>query len=80
MEIWRGTLAANTDSTVVTFETPSCVHHWLLGEPAAGAITGRCKRCGIERMFPASPEGSERFDDYRELTQSSAYYGEKKSA
>jgi len=47
--------------------SPSCVHHWLLSEPAAGVIPGRCKRCGGQRAFPATPEGIERFDDNREL-------------
>lgn len=50
--------------------SPSCVHHWLLSEPVAGAVSGRCKRCGGERAFPATPEGIERFDDYRELMRS----------
>ena len=52
-----------------TDSAPTCVHHWLLSEPVAGAITGRCKRCGGVRSFPATPEGVEQFDDYRELTQ-----------
>lgn len=60
-------------------EAPSCVHHWLLAEPAAGAIPGRCKRCGVERLFPASPEGAERFDDYRELTQTESYYSGRRT-
>ncbi len=47
----------------------SCVHHWLLSEPIAGVIVGRCKRCHGERDFPATPESIERFDDYRELKQ-----------
>lgn len=46
-----------------------CVHHWLLSEPVAGVIAGRCKRCGGERDFPATPEGIERLEDYRELAQ-----------
>jgi hypothetical protein len=57
-----------------------CVHHWVLTDPSNGVIPGVCKRCGAERGFPTNPEGVERFDDYRELTQSSSYYGDRKSA
>lgn len=71
---------SHRDPSVPDIEAPTCVHHWLLGEPAGGAIPGHCKRCGVDRLFPASPEGAERFDDYRELTQSSQYYETKKSA
>ncbi len=73
-------MAEHTSDVAVAVETPSCIHHWILGEPLAGIITGRCKRCGMDRLFPASPEGAERFDDYRELTQTAAYYADKKSA
>lgn len=73
-------LAADTDSTVVELQTPVCVHHWILDAPDAGAVIGRCKRCRTDRLFSASPEGFERFDDYRELTQTTSYYGEKNSA
>ena len=52
----------------------SCVHHWVLAEPQAGRVPGSCKHCGATRSFPGSPEGSDRFDDYREITQSSTYY------
>lgn len=48
-------------------ESSACVHHWLLGDPVAGAVPGRCRRCGQERAFSAHPEGTERFDDHREL-------------
>lgn len=52
----------------------SCVHHWVLSEPQADQVPGVCKHCGATRIFPGSPEGSDRFDDYREITQSSTYY------
>jgi hypothetical protein len=58
----------------------SCVHHWLLTDPVGGHIPATCKRCGATRGFPANPEGTDRFDDYRELTQSSTYYGGRQAA
>ena len=61
-------------------EPPACVHHWLLGEPAGGMVVGRCKRCDATRVYPASPESTDRFDDYRELTASSSYHTERLSA
>lgn len=73
-------MAENSEQAGVALDAPACIHHWILGEPVSGAIPGRCKRCGRDRLFSASPEGSERFDDYRELTESSAYYADKKSA
>jgi hypothetical protein len=51
----------------------ACVHHWVLGDPAAGHIDGACRRCGESRQFPAAPESTQRFDDYRELTAPTAY-------
>ncbi|MEX2373644.1 MAG: hypothetical protein WD800_07570 [Dehalococcoidia bacterium] len=68
-----GSADAEASQGVAT-EAPSCVHYWLLSEPVAGAISGRCQRCGQDRVFSAHPEGTDRFDDYRELTQASAYY------
>lgn len=61
-------------TVAVMASAPSCVHHWLLSEPASGIVTGRCRRCGESRAFPASPEGAQRFDDYRELTATASYY------
>ncbi len=52
---------------------PSCVHHWMLGEPASGMILGECRRCKARKNFPAAPESTQRFDDYRELTAATAY-------
>jgi hypothetical protein len=65
------TTPAETPSTP---REPGCIHHWVLSEPHNGIIDGRCKRCGTERSYSANPEGTERFDDFRELTQSSTYY------
>ena len=59
---------------------PTCVHHWLLGEPASGRVVGRCKRCGATKAYPASPDSTDRFDDYRELTATSSYLEAKRSA
>lgn len=50
-----------------------CVHHWVLGNPVAGRIIGRCRGCRATKSFPASPESAQRFDDYRELTAATAY-------
>ena len=63
-----------------TAETSSCVHHWLLADPYEGRIPATCKRCGASKGFASNPEGTERFDDYRELTQSSTYYGGRQAA
>jgi hypothetical protein len=30
-----------------------CRHHWLLGQPGNGNIEAVCRKCGIERRFPA---------------------------
>lgn len=53
---------------------PTCVHHWILDDPANGTVDGRCKRCGASRAFLGTPDGTFRFDDFRELTQSSTYF------
>jgi len=31
----------------------NCAHHWLLGQPKAGAIEAVCKKCGLPRVYPA---------------------------
>jgi hypothetical protein len=31
----------------------NCAHHWLLGQPKAGAIEAVCKKCGMPRVYPA---------------------------
>jgi len=64
-------MAELPDLTIASREAPACIHHWVLGEPVAGVVPGHCKRCGTDRGFPAHPEGIDRFDDYRELTESS---------
>ena len=56
-------------------EAPSCVHHWVLSDPSNGRILGRCRRCDATRVYPASPESTDRFDDYRELTATREYLG-----
>jgi hypothetical protein len=61
-------------------EAPACVHHWLLGDPVGNQIPGRCKRCGARRVYSNSIEGTDRFDDYREITASSEYYAQRASA
>ena len=61
-------------------EEPTCVHHWMLGEPTGGMIVGRCRRCDATRIYPASPDSTDRFDDYRELTASSSYNAGRQSA
>lgn len=69
-----------TQLHVLTPATPACVHHWLLGEPVSNQVTGRCKRCGARRLYSNSIEGTDRFDDYREITASSEYYAQRASA
>lgn len=54
--------------------TPTCVHHWVLSEPIGNQIPGLCKRCGARRVYSGSIDGTDRFDDYREMTASSEYY------
>jgi hypothetical protein len=36
-----------------TLNTTSCAHHWVLGQPKAGAIQATCRKCGGERVYPA---------------------------
>jgi hypothetical protein len=31
----------------------TCAHHWVLGQPTAGAIEGTCRKCGALRLYPA---------------------------
>ena len=31
----------------------TCAHHWVLGQPRAGAIDGTCRKCGAVRIYPA---------------------------
>lgn len=52
---------------------PKCVHHWLLEDPSQGWVRGQCRNCKTKRRFPAAPESTQRFDDYRELTNATAY-------
>ena len=30
-----------------------CAHHWILGQPRAGAVDGTCRKCGEVRAYPA---------------------------
>jgi hypothetical protein len=52
----------------------------MLDEPQQGAVRGSCRRCGEQRAFPASPDSTDRFDDYREITSPSSYLQERQSA
>ena len=47
-----------------------CVHHWVLQDPSEGWVRGTCKNCNARRKYPAAPESTQRFDDYRELVAS----------
>lgn len=69
-----------TELQLVDGTHPACVHHWVLGDPTSGLVVGRCKRCNATRAYPASPESTDRFDDYRELTATSDYLQGKRSA
>ena len=35
----------------------SCKHHWVLGQPQEGRVTGVCRNCGVTRHYPAYLEG-----------------------
>ena len=48
---------------------PACRHHWLLSAPQNDRVMGRCKRCDLERIYPARLEETDRGDDYRELVE-----------
>lgn len=56
--------------SIVTADMPRCVHHWLLGDPAQGVITGHCKHCGANRAFPATADGTDHLRDVRDLAVS----------
>jgi hypothetical protein len=51
------TAARAAYSRNVMNETPAseveCRHHWLLGQPGNGNIEAVCRKCGLERRFPA---------------------------
>ena len=51
-----------TSETVIE----TCTHHWVLGLPEEDIVRGRCKRCGLEREYPASVEGASRQGVYDE--------------
>ena len=70
LQIVRG---SRRPTEVVKRKPGACVHHWMLNEPAKGKVLGRCSNCSQVKTFPASPESTQRFDDYRELTATSAY-------
>jgi hypothetical protein len=39
-----------------TGQTPTsnpCRHHWLLGQPKEGVVSGVCRKCGASRDYPA---------------------------
>ena len=55
-------MGEGTELHIVRDDMPSCVHHWVLSDPSEGAITGRCKRCGGERVFASHVEGNDRYD------------------
>jgi hypothetical protein len=69
-----------TELQIVDCTQPTCVHHWVLREPASGLVLGRCRRCNATRAYPASPESTDRFDDYREITATSNYNSGRLSA
>lgn len=69
------------DTMLVEHEqAPMCIHHWVLREPSRGEVAGSCKRCGARKVFPASPESTDRFDDYRELATGGGYYPQRQPA
>ncbi len=70
LQIVRG---SKRQAEVAKRKPGACVHHWMLQEPANGKVIGRCTNCSRAKTFPASPESTQRFDDYRELTATSAY-------
>ncbi len=37
-------------------ETGACRHHWIIETPRDTLSSGRCKRCGEERLFRNSVE------------------------
>jgi hypothetical protein len=80
----RGSRRGSGRDAVAVAEAPvahsGCVHHWVLGDPQEGAVPGNCRRCGERRAFPASPDSTDRFDDYREVTSPSTYMQDRRSA
>jgi len=56
-------MAEVTKPRIVRDEVTACVHHWVLNDPEAGAVSGRCKRCGGERLFTARVGAPDRSAD-----------------
>jgi len=56
-------MVEGTKPPTVRDDVTACVHHWVLSDPEAGAVSGRCKRCGGERVFTARAGASEQADD-----------------
>ena len=38
-----------------------CKHHWVLGQPNQGMVSGRCRICGAERQYPAVLDDVDRY-------------------
>lgn len=62
-----------TELQIVSSEGTTCVHHWMLADPDGGQVIGECRNCLATKVFPASPESTQRFDDYREMTAPTSY-------
>lgn len=61
------------EAKVVSHPRGHCIHHWVLDDPMSGEVLGRCRRCHASKRFPAAPESTQRFDDYREMTAPTGY-------
>lgn len=42
-------------TTQTTTRTRRCTHHWIIAGPEGPESTGRCRRCGAERIFQNTP-------------------------
>jgi hypothetical protein len=61
------------EATPVTETT--CRHHWILGQPKDGAVRGICRKCSLERAFPAYIDDYGRSDEREEQPARDAMAG-----
>ena len=52
------------------YQSNSCTHRWMLGEPNMQTVHGVCRRCGAQRSYPSGLEITEAVTEFEELDRS----------
>ena len=53
-----------------SYQSNSCIHRWMLGEPNMQTVHGVCRRCGAQRSYPSGLEFTEAVTEFEELDRS----------